>query len=168
VGACGDGTQVAIAISAPPELVSTFDEFVEFIPGPRLAVVGADDAMPAAGYRIEVATDLGGCTECYRIEPMATDARGWVVHASDRLGAQYGVAEVFELLGYRFRHPFDTYVPARPTPDAAGSRDCAPCARRRCGSAGCTCTRCIRSRPSTRCGRPAAMIAARGRSSTGR
>lgn len=120
VGACGDGTQVAIAISAPPELVSTFDEFVEFIPGPRLAVVGADDAMPAAGYRIEVATDLGGCTECYRIEPMATDARGWVVHASDRLGAQYGVAEVFELLGYRFRHPFDTYVPARPTPDAAG------------------------------------------------
>jgi hypothetical protein len=40
------------------------------------------------------------------------------VHAHDVLGAQYGVADALENLGFRFRHPFDTYVPAVPA-DAA-------------------------------------------------
>ena len=115
---CGDGVRATVALEVPPELVTTFDEFVGFIPGRGLTVAAAGEATPAAQYRITVTTDLGGCTECYRVDGVA-DGRGWVVHASDRLGAQYGVAEVFELLGYRFRHPFDTYAPARPTPDPA-------------------------------------------------
>jgi hypothetical protein len=115
---CGDGVRATIALEVPPELVSTFDEFVAFIPARGLTVDATGEPAPAAQYRIVVATDLGGCSECYRVDG-AADGRGWVVHASDRLGAQYGVAEVFELLGYRFRHPFDTYVPARPAPDPA-------------------------------------------------
>ena len=114
---CGDGTRAAVVITAPPELVSTFDEFVEFIPGPSLAVVGAGEPAPAGLYRVEVKTDLGGCRECYRVDAVAGAPRAYTVHASDALGAQYGVAEVFELLGYRFRHPFDTYVPPTPAPD---------------------------------------------------
>ncbi|MBL8625144.1 MAG: hypothetical protein JNK64_27790 [Myxococcales bacterium] len=115
---CGDGIHATIALEVPPELVTTFDEFVAFIPGRGLTVGATGEPAPAAQYRIVVATDLGGCAECYRVDG-AADGRGWTVHASDRLGAQYGVAEVFELLGYRFRHPFDTYVPPRPTPDPA-------------------------------------------------
>ncbi|MBK9031075.1 MAG: hypothetical protein IPL61_07025 [Myxococcales bacterium] len=117
VAGCSDGTRAVVAIAAPPELVTTFDEFVGFIPTDGLAVVASGEAAPAAMYRIQVTTDLAGCAECYRIDPIAGDDRGWSVRASDRLGAQYGVAEVFELLGYRFRHPFDTYAPTRPTPD---------------------------------------------------
>ena len=60
--------------------------------------------------------DLGGCHECYRIDARPGRDDAWIVHASDVLGAQYGVTHVFELLGFRFRHPFDTYVPPVPAP----------------------------------------------------
>ncbi|MEZ4401831.1 MAG: hypothetical protein R3B06_17515 [Kofleriaceae bacterium] len=119
LAACGDDPRSVVSVTAPPELVATFTEFVGFIPG-RFDVVASGEPTPAALYRVEVVTDLGSCSECYRIDPVANDPRAWVVHASDRLGAQYGVAEAFELLGYRFRHPFDTYVPARPSPSADG------------------------------------------------
>jgi hypothetical protein len=56
---------------------------------------------------VAVVLDLEG-EGVYRI---GGEERAWTIHASDRLGAQYGLADLFEQLGYRFFHPFDTRVP---------------------------------------------------------
>lgn len=119
LAACGDdpAPPPAIVVTTPADLRPAFDDFVAYTPGPGLAVRTPADAAIASTYQITVELGLTGCTECYRIDPMGDAA--WTVHASDRLGAQYGVAEVFELLGYRFRHPYDTYVPERLAPDPA-------------------------------------------------
>jgi len=58
-------------------------------------LVTDDDQIPAEGYRVD--QDPGHLT----------------VHAHDVLGAQYGVAAALESVGYRFRHPFDPYIPGR-------------------------------------------------------
>ncbi len=117
---CGDDAVAppVIVVEAPTALQPAVAGFLSTIPGPRLALRNPGDALTAA-YEITIVTDLTGCAECYRVDPVAGDAAKWVVHGSDLLGAQYGLAEVFELLGYRFRHPTDTFVPAMPAPDPA-------------------------------------------------
>lgn len=119
LAACGDGVRPTVVIGAPAELTAGLEEFVEFIPARGLEVTDGEARASRGLYRIDVALDLPDCAECYRVEPVPGDAAAWVVHAGDVLGVHYGVAEVFELLGYRFRHPFATYVPARPRPDPA-------------------------------------------------
>lgn len=115
---CNDGVRPTVVVGAPTELVPGFEEFVGFIPARGLEVMPGSAQGSRGLYRIDVVVDLPDCAECYRIDPVAGDDAAWVVHAGDLLGAHYGVAEAFELLGYRFRHPFDTYVPARPAPMA--------------------------------------------------
>lgn len=102
---CGDNLQGRISIVADPAFEPALREFVRFVPYP-LSIgaheggfqleVGADAAIPAEGYRLEVVGDA------------------IVIRASDVLGAQYGTAAALEALGFRFRHPFDTYVPHVP------------------------------------------------------
>jgi len=58
-----------------------------------------DASMPAEGYRLSI--------ESERLQ----------VRAPDALGAQYGTAAALEALGFRFRHPFDTFVPVTPELD---------------------------------------------------
>lgn len=118
LAACGDDApRPVVALSVPADLVPVFEEFTAFIPS-RGSVREAGQGAADASFHVDVVVDLTGCTECYRVDAGAAP-NAWVVHASDRLGAQYGVAEVYELLGFRFRHPTDTYVPPRPAPDAA-------------------------------------------------
>ena len=96
-------------------------------PGPWADAIGAQVAMsPYRGlsigsggdYAIAVADDPAIPLEGYRLEP--TTASSWTVHAHDVLGAQYGTAAALENLGFRFRHPFDPYVPQVPV---AGNAD---------------------------------------------
>ena len=103
--------------------------------------------------------------EGYRIEADATDH--WIVHAHDVLGAQYGVAA-------RAREPRVPVPPsvrpvrARRRRRDRGQDDRGSCTRRRSACAGCTSTRCIRSRATSRSGsRAPAARTTRTASSTG-
>jgi hypothetical protein len=113
--ACGDPAPPLLRVEAPAALAPALGELIELIPADGLEVTtgaGRGDAT----YHVEVVADLTGCRECYRLDAEAGRSDGWIVHTADVLGAQYGVSHVLELLGFRFRHPFDTYVPAHPAP----------------------------------------------------
>lgn len=117
LAACTEPSRPLVRVASPTDLAGPLTELVELIPAPGLEVT-TDPARGDAVFHVRVEADLGGCHECYRIDAdPAAGADAWVVHASDALGAQYGVTHVFELLGFRFRHPFDTYVPPVPAPD---------------------------------------------------
>jgi hypothetical protein len=126
LAACGDNVRPGIVVVVGADDLAAIQGLAALVP----ASAGLEVRMSEnpAGERL-VGPDLGirvtrtlSCAECYRI--VAVDG-GWLVHAGDRLGAQYGVAHALENLGFRFRHPFDTYAPAVPAfdPDAAASLD---------------------------------------------
>ena len=122
LAACGDNSVGAITIVAPPDLVDPIGGLVALTGDGSIAVRGAADpaaeAVADRDLRIAVVVDLT-CTECYRIDPAGDDA--WIVHAGDRLGAQYGAAHALENLGYRFRSPFASYAPTVPRFDPAAA-----------------------------------------------
>ncbi|HEU0035549.1 MAG TPA: hypothetical protein VFQ53_33290 [Kofleriaceae bacterium] len=109
-----DGVDIAVVPAAGTE--PALRELVAWTPYPGLRVT---DERPDGGLAIEVALDLA-CAQCYRIDEVPG---GWVVHAGDLLGAQYGVAHALENLGFRFRTPSDTFVPDAPAfdPEAGAS-----------------------------------------------
>lgn len=116
---CGDDAPArpVIAIHAPTELAVAIDEFNACLGDPRV-VVGA---AATATYQLTLATDLTGCSECYRVDPVPGDPAAWVIHGSDLLGVQYGLAEALELFGYRFDHPYDPMLPTTVAPDPAAA-----------------------------------------------
>jgi hypothetical protein len=102
VVACGDNLPGNVAIDVPVQWQAAVADEIAFTPSGALSMGGTapyqihvvdDPAIPAEGWQI-----VGG--------PMQFD-----VHAHDILGAQYGVADALENLGFRFRHPYDTFVP---------------------------------------------------------
>lgn len=122
VAACDDGIRDKISINAPAPWRAAFGHFAAFSEHPGLSLgtqgdfhieIIEDPAIPAEGYRIDDATPV--CPHSGDCKPPPT----YAVHASDLLGAQYGAAAALEDLGFRFRHPFDTYVPAEPVAHGA-------------------------------------------------
>src|SRR4051812_20504267 len=105
VAACGDNVRANISIEPGP-WGDALGELVTMTPYGGLSL-GTD-----GDYAIAVVDDATVPVEGYRVEP--TTAQHYVVHAHDVLGAQYGVADALENLGFRFRHPFDTFVPYAP------------------------------------------------------
>ena len=119
LAACSFGdnqpTAITVLVDDDPALVAAVTEMVAAIPYRGLAVEVVDDpraalAAPRPGYRIAVGAGRA-CVECYRLDGVLSDPRGFVVDGGGVLGAQYGLADALERLGFRFRHPFDTYVP---------------------------------------------------------
>ncbi|MBA3395196.1 MAG: hypothetical protein H0T89_21285 [Deltaproteobacteria bacterium] len=104
--ACGDNVRGAISIDTPAAWQPAFAEFVALTPYGGLTLGTAGD------YRIQLAEDSALGSEAYRLESGGTDTI--VVRANGVLGAQYGAAAALEALGFRFRHPFDAFVPAVP------------------------------------------------------
>ncbi len=117
LAACADPPRPLLRVDAPADLAAVLDELVELVPTTGLEVTTGASRGDAV-FHVEIIADLGGCSECYRIDARPGSSDAWVVHAADVLGAQYGVTHVLELLGIRFRHPFDTTVPAIPAPGA--------------------------------------------------
>jgi hypothetical protein len=121
---CGDDVLGGVTIVAAADVAAPVAS-IAALTGGRATVVTVDD--PAAGarsdhdLRIAVVVDLA-CVECYRIDA-GDDPHAWLVHAGDRLGAEYGVAAALEDLGFRFRSPYDTYAPWAPHFDPAAAAD---------------------------------------------
>jgi hypothetical protein len=119
---CGDNINGDIAIVSAT-WTEPLGEFVELSHSPQLSFIEVDSAdvptADVAGYQIVVVDDPAIPLEGYRVDAAAGTLRTWSVHAHDALGAQYGVAAALENLGYRWRHPFDPYVPYQPKPGSA-------------------------------------------------
>ncbi|MER2560199.1 MAG: hypothetical protein ABTQ32_05760 [Myxococcaceae bacterium] len=83
---------------------------LEFVPDPRVTTQRSSAPRTAAGRAsVTVAVvERSDCTDCYRID---RDGSRLVISGGLPLGVQYGVAHVLELHGYRFHHPWKTYVP---------------------------------------------------------
>jgi hypothetical protein len=106
VASCGDNINGNIAIDAPEVWQGPIGDMLAFSNDKGLTL-GVD-----APLKISVVDDATIPAESYRIE---AGAKGqWTVHAHDVLGAQYGVSGALENLGFRWRHPFEPYVPAAP------------------------------------------------------
>ncbi len=106
-GGCGDDLR-GITIVSDPGWQPALRELAALTPY-RGLTVGPD---AGSGYEIAIHDDPEIPAEGYRLEAGANDSI--LVHAHDVLGAQYGAAAALEALGFRFRHPFDPFVPVRP------------------------------------------------------
>jgi hypothetical protein len=111
--ACGDNSRPpGVTIEVTPELADLVREWAAPL-GDAVVVEEVDDpaAAAAAGSRGVRVAVVGGldCAPCYEIEEAGAD--GYVVRGDAPLGVQYGLAGVFEGLGFRFAHPFDTWAP---------------------------------------------------------
>jgi len=115
VAACGDDVIGGVRVETRAELAPAIGGLAA-LAGDRVTVDTVDDpvaaAVPDHDYRVAVVVDQQ-CVECYRVDRGA-HARAYVVHAGDPLGAQYGVAAALEHIGFRFRSPYETYVPWAP------------------------------------------------------
>jgi hypothetical protein len=147
--ASGDVPITGITIVSPAPMADALSELAALTPLPSLTVEVAPVKPRDDRYTFEVLVELE-CVECFHITQL--DARTWQVRAGDLLGAQYGVAAMLEATGVRFRHPFDTYVPAELALDETAVPRC-------------SCTPCTRSRATSPCGK--AIARQRGGSSTG-
>lgn len=111
-------------VFAPPELQTVVDAAFEDVELAGLERVSTSTprARVSSGGKLALAIEVdSSCTECYRFEGTPTRL---VLVAGAPLGVQYGVAHWLEALGYRFNHPFRTYVPkslpAAPQGELAG------------------------------------------------
>lgn len=108
-GTACQGGREEITVIVPPSEEAAFEDFVAFLPWDRRELKVSDRARPSgAGLEIGVVLDAS-CAECWWLEEVGRE--DWMVHAGDRLGAQYGVAEVLEGAGFRFHHPYASYAP---------------------------------------------------------
>lgn len=88
--------------------------FIEAIGDQRLSVeVSKDPEISARRYRgwsVALTEQSEGVVDAYRVSELRPDKHEWVVQG-DRLGLQYGLADLLERMNYRFYHPYRTYVP---------------------------------------------------------
>ncbi|MBN2799108.1 MAG: hypothetical protein JXX28_08160 [Deltaproteobacteria bacterium] len=111
--ACGGSSQ-RVTVITPEALSPAFEDFVAFLPWDDKALVVDPQPDPSGpGLEIGVVLDQD-CAECWYLEPVGRD--DWRVHAGDALGAQYGVAEVLEGVGFRFHHPHAQVAPCALSP----------------------------------------------------
>lgn len=69
----------------------------------------AGDVARGSGPRAALVVDLA-CGDCFTLEPRAPN--GFVVHGGSLLGVQYGLAQLLEVGGFRFYHPYQSLAPA--------------------------------------------------------
>lgn len=130
VAGCGRGDDLPgdIRIVTDPQWEPALRELVALTPysGLHLATPDDDDTSGGGDYLITVVSDASIPAEGFRL----SDSEAAItVQASDVLGAQYGVAAALEALGFRFRHPADTYVPHAPVLRAVDNRVQSPAIR---------------------------------------
>jgi hypothetical protein len=118
IAGCGDNVRDNISLDVPAPWLPAFNDFVEFADHPDLTFGTSGD------FRIQIVEDPAVPVEGYRIDRSVTGLADemsitFTVAARDLLGAQYGASAALEHLGFRFRHPFDTYVPRVPQESAA-------------------------------------------------
>ena len=120
---CGDNVPGHITVLVPAPWLATVADMIRLTPYNGFTVaVGDETSAPSSGVTIVVTADPAiTSAESYQLLAAPNNAQAQRVHANDLLGAQYGVAHALENLGFRFRHPTDTFVPWAPSLDVAGA-----------------------------------------------
>ncbi|MBA3456534.1 MAG: hypothetical protein H0T42_25825 [Deltaproteobacteria bacterium] len=105
LAACsGDDLRGSVTVVTEPQWEPAIREMAVLTPTSAISV----STEPAEGLQIVVADDPQIPLEGYQL----TRAGDIIyVAAHDVLGAQYGVTAALEAMGFRYRHPFDAYVP---------------------------------------------------------
>lgn len=115
VVSCGRGDDLRgdIRIVTDPAWEPALAEMVALTPysGLHLVTPDDDDDSGAGDYLITVVADPTIPLEGFRL---SDSPAAITVYANDVLGAQFGVSAALEALGFRFRHPYDTYTPHAP------------------------------------------------------
>ena len=109
---CGDNSRPpGVTIEVAPELAELVREWAAPLGTAAVVEEVADPEAATGGGRGVTVAVVGGldCAECYEIEELA--GGGYLVRGDAPLGVQYGLDAVFEGLGFRFAHPFETRVP---------------------------------------------------------
>lgn len=106
---CGGTDRVTVVVT--PDQQPIFADFIAFVGDPRLTFETSDDPPSAhvRGVRIAVVDGLD-IPQSYAIDG---GGQSYVVQGGGIVGEQTGLAQALEALGYRFLHPYDTYVPDR-------------------------------------------------------
>ena len=108
ISGCGGSERVRVLVTPEDEVAAR--EFVEAMQDDRVTVqVAADPLLEQAGggWTVSLLGD-SSCGDCYTLSGSPGDV---VVSGGGLLGRQYGLADAFEQMGFRFHHPLDTYVP---------------------------------------------------------
>lgn len=107
VAACGDDLRGNISVNAtnlPAEWRPAVAEYVSLTQSGALTLDGNE-----GDFQITLINDPSLPIEGYRLEEAGTDR--YSVAARDVLGIQYGLSAALENLGWRFRHPYNTFIP---------------------------------------------------------
>ena len=107
---CSAANQVTVIVT--PEDEAAVRAFVDAMSDERVLVEVAAEPLLARrgwspGWSVAVLSD-STCSDCYTLTADRADV---TVSGGGVLGRQYGLADVFEQLGYRFHHPLDTFRP---------------------------------------------------------
>lgn len=83
---------------------------LRYIGDPRLSkqVASSPESTPGQAEIVVAVVERSDCTECYRID---REGRRFIISGGRPLGLQYGIAHLLELHGYRFHHPWRTWIP---------------------------------------------------------
>lgn len=104
---CGDDIRANITIVSHAQWEPALRELAELTNYSGLSV----NTDPGDGYQIIVVDDAAVPDEGYQLSVEDNTIR---VAAHDLLGVQYGVSAALEGMGFRFRHPYEPYVPWEP------------------------------------------------------
>jgi hypothetical protein len=121
------GAYPGMAVYASADVAPVARSFFQFLPEANATVSIATDPAGAAGaakgssVRVALLTDLP-CGECYQL---VGSGLSFQVHGGNPLGAQYGLAQLLEQLGFRFFHPWQSKVPTTFSP-LASSKNIGP------------------------------------------
>jgi hypothetical protein len=107
LAACGDDIKGNISVGTPDAWRGVVAEMA------RLTDYNGITLGSGGDFHIQLVDDPSIPSEGYRIDA-GLEEGSYLVAASNLLGAQYGFAAALENLGFRFRHPYDTYAPKEP------------------------------------------------------
>ncbi len=105
--ACGDNNPGNITLRTAPAFTPALTEYVRATSYPL--TIAEVDAKVSDGFTITIVEDPALPAQAYQLAQISSSEL--TVAASDVLGAQYGATAALETMGFRFRHPYDTFVP---------------------------------------------------------
>ena len=69
-----------------------------------------NSAKRYGGWGVALRETSIGVADAYKLSEIRDEKHEWLIEG-DRLGLQYGLADLLERMNYRFYHPYQSYIP---------------------------------------------------------
>ena len=103
-----------VRIYVEPEHIDNIEFFIEAIGDDRLSVMESENPENSAkrygGWGVALRETSIGVADAYKLSEIRDEKHEWLIEG-DRLGLQYGLADLLERMNYRFYHPYQSYIP---------------------------------------------------------